>query len=133
MGKWTNIMLAAGAALVLNEMVEKDEQGKRSLNPDKLNRKARELGAEAKETLDAVAEKIKDKAIDKGAQWVYTDAHRCAACGNALVQGAPFCANCGQAVVKEGGNPCPSCQADIAKGSKFCPYCGTAHLGAKPE
>ena len=53
MGKWTNILLAAGAALVINEMVEKDEQGKRTLNPDKVNRKARELGAEAKDALDA--------------------------------------------------------------------------------
>jgi len=47
----------------------------------------------------------------------------CAACGNALKQGARFCSHCGAST--DAGS-CPSCGSPLSAGARFCHKCGTA-------
>lgn len=47
----------------------------------------------------------------------------CPKCGNGVVVGAKFCANCGQPMGSD-THPCPKCQAEVKNGAKFCSSCG---------
>jgi len=44
----------------------------------------------------------------------------CSKCGNQLLPGYVFCANCGNEIKRE----CPNCGVLVSKGSKYCAYCG---------
>lgn len=45
----------------------------------------------------------------------------CTACGAMLADGAAFCHNCGQKVVKD---TCPNCNSKLPEDAKFCSVCG---------